>query len=143
FGLWSLRAINASDGRLRGAPVAIAGLITGLLGLLPMVLGVVAIIALHLRATSQEMECHNNLRVLGIALNKYAEAQDAFPAAAFGPAALPPDKRVSWMAALLPLMAENTKMGRGLPDLAEKIDQRQAWDAEANEEALNTTVRFF
>jgi hypothetical protein len=142
-GLWSLRAINASDGRLRGAPVAIAGLITGLLGLLPAVLGVVAIITLQLRATSQEMECRNNLRVLGTALNKYAEVQGSFPPAALGPADLPPDKRVSWMVALLPLMAENTKMSKGLPGLAEKIDTKQAWDAEANEEALNTTVRFF
>lgn len=143
LGLWSLRTINSSEGRLRGASVAIAGLVAGAVGLLPTLLGVGAIVLLKLRATSQEADCRNNLRVIGAALHQYALAHDSFPPAVAGPAKFPPEERVSWMATILPLMAEGTKQNEALAKLASKVDVGRPSDDEANEAARNTAVRFF
>src|SRR5262245_39329023 len=118
IGMRSLRAVNASDGRLRGARLAVAGMVLGALASLVTVLGVAAIVGLRMQDYSRRAECANHLRVIGVSLNKYADTHGTFPAATSGPAWLPPDRRLSWMAGALPLLAEGTRANATYQELA-------------------------
>src|SRR5262245_28706351 len=86
LGFRSLRAVNASDGRFRGARLAVAGMILGGIGTLLTVVGIAAVVFLRVQVDSRRMTCTDNLRQIGIALNKYADTHDRFPAATSGPA---------------------------------------------------------
>jgi hypothetical protein len=143
LGLRGVRAVNASDGRLRGRSLALAGMVLGGLGTLVTVLGTLAIVVIHLRTVSDRTECVNNLRQLGLALNRHVEAHGAFPPAAVPNRRLPPRRRLSWLAAVLPYLAEGTPAGKRYEALAGRLDLRQAWDAPANADAVRTPVPVF
>ena len=98
LGLRGLRAVNASDGRLLGRRLAVAGLALGGLGTLLTVLGVGGIVALKLREASNRTMSLNNLRQIGVALNKYADAHGHFPSGTWQSLTLPEERRVGWMA---------------------------------------------
>jgi prepilin-type processing-associated H-X9-DG protein len=143
LGLHGLRAVNASDGRLRGARLAITGMVLGGLATLLTVAGFGTIILLRWQQTSAQASCINNLRVLGVALNKYAEQHSHFPPATRNPANLPPPRRISWLADVLPLMAEGRPINADYQALAEKIDRDHAWDSPANAAVVKRPVRAF
>jgi hypothetical protein len=143
IGMRSLRAVNASDGRLRGARLAVAGMVLGGLASLVTVLGVAAIVGLRMQDYSRRAECANHLRLIGVSLNKYADTHGTFPAAASAPAWLPPDRRLSWMAGVLPLLAEGTRANATYQELAGRIDREKAWDDGANAAAAKARVRLF
>jgi prepilin-type processing-associated H-X9-DG protein len=143
LGLRGLRAVNASDGRLRGARLAVAGMALGGLGTLITVAGIGAIVLVRWQHTSTRASCVNNLRQLGVALSKYAEDHKSFPAATRTPAALPPPRRESWLADVLPLLAEGRPINSAYQKLADRIDRTRAWDDPANEAVVNTPVRVF
>jgi prepilin-type processing-associated H-X9-DG protein len=143
FGLRGLRAVNFSPGQLRGVRLAVAGMILGAVGTTLGVLGFAAIAAMQLRQNSDRVECVNHLRQIGVALNKYADTHKRFPPATGDPRRLPPDRRLSWMADTLPLLAEGTTAATRYQELAKKIDRTKGWDDPANVTALSTRIRIF
>lgn len=137
-----LRAVNESDGKLPGARLAAAGLVLGGIGTLITAVGFLAILFLKMETTSEKAGCMYNLRLIGMSLKEYADAHGTFPPATRDPAVLPPEKRLSWLSEVLPLLAERTKANAGYRALAERLDRSAAWDAPANA-AGAVTVRPF
>jgi hypothetical protein len=92
------------------------------------------------RESSQRMQCANNLKQMGLALYKYHSCKLGYPAAGFlSPETssdngrysfstmsngLPPEKRLSWLVALVPYIEQDNVYSR--------IDTKQGWDAEEN-----------
>jgi hypothetical protein len=142
-GVRTLRSINASDGALGGARLAVAGIIAAVCGLALPALGVVAMLAISAQAASKRVECANHLRQIGVALNKYADAHEAFPPATQVPADLPPPRRLSWLADVLPLLAEGTRAAEAYQALSAKVDGQRGWDDPANAAALAARVGMF
>lgn len=143
LGLRGLRAIHAADGRLRGARLAMAGMTLGGVGTLLTLLGFVALILVGVQSTSRRLDCMNRLRQIGLAVQKHADVHGAFPAATRTPAALLPSQRHSWLADVLPLLAEGTKTHAVYEELAARIDREHAWDAPANASAAAEAVGMF
>lgn len=143
LGLRGLRAVHSADGRLRGAWLAMAGMTLGGVGTLLTLLGVVAIILVQVQTTSRRLDCMNRLRQIGRAVQKHADVHGAFPAATRTPAALPPGRRHSWLADVLPLLAEGTRTQAIYEELAARIDRERAWDDPANAPAAAEAVGMF
>jgi hypothetical protein len=143
LGLRGLRAVNSSDGQLRGARLAITGMILGALGTTVSLLGFGAIVAVQLRQNSNRVECANHLRAIGVALNKYADVQKRFPPATRDPRRLPPDRRLSWLADIVPLLGEGTAQAGRYQELVKNIDHTAGWAEPSNAAALATPVRLF
>jgi hypothetical protein len=143
LGLRGLRAINSNEEQWRGARLAIAGMALGLAGTVVTLLGLGTILALRQRASNNRVECIEHLHQIGLALNRYADAHKSFPPAARGPDSLAPERRVSWIADIVPLLQEGTPRNKPFQDLARKIDHSKAWDDPVNAKALATPVRLF
>jgi hypothetical protein len=142
-GVRTLRAINASDGALRGGRLALAGMVASVCGLALPALGVIAMLAISAQATSRRVACANHLREIGLALNRYADAKGAFPPATSVPADLPPPRRLSWLADVLPMLLEGAPRSAAYQGLAAGIDRRAAWDDPANATPLSARVGLF
>jgi prepilin-type processing-associated H-X9-DG protein len=145
LGLAGLRAVNGSAGRLRGRRLALAGMALGAVGTAVLAVGLVLIVVFHLRSVSERAECVNNLRQIGMAINRYAEAHNGeLPPGTVPNAALPPERRLSWMAAVLPDLAQGPPAGKKPAPkwhaLAGKLDLARAWDDPANAEAVGGDV---
>jgi hypothetical protein len=143
LGLRGLRAVNASDGRLRGRRLALAGLVLGGLTSLVTVVGVGALTAVHLRALSGRTESANNLRQIGQALNSYHDVRRTFPAAAVRAPDIPPEHRLSWMTEVLPFLGDRPRFRTAYQTLASRLDPLQPYDAPANSAGLDTPLRVF
>ncbi|MDR3639591.1 MAG: DUF1559 domain-containing protein [Isosphaeraceae bacterium] len=101
LGALSLRAINRSRGQVSGRGMAIAGIVTGSIGvlllpalILPAVQGA--------REAARRAQCANNLQQIALALMNYESANGCFP-----PAFSPDENgkpRSSWRVAILPFM---------------------------------------
>ena len=142
MGVRSLRAINASDGRLRGRRLAVAGMVLGGLGCAAAVSGSLALVFVELRVRSQRLECLNNLRQIGGAVLNYQSANNAFPPGAVPNVALAPEKRLSWLTALPPFLGQKTKDSREAQALYEQLDLSLAWDADGNAMIAHAAVPF-
>jgi prepilin-type processing-associated H-X9-DG protein len=141
FGYWCLYRINASDGRLRGRFLAHLGIALGALTTVALLVGGVAIGINHLRAVSGRVECVNNLRLLGGAIQKYHDNHgDTYPTGAHGPAELSPERRLSFHAAVLPWLEQRPGVAVNYAAIAGKLDFQEPWDAPANNAARTTTI---
>lgn len=147
LGWLGLRAINRSDGRIKGRPLAVAGMITGGIGTVLSVLGLAAVVVLDLRATAQRATCANNLRRIGQATNFYHSDHKLLPAGTVPNPRLPPERRLSWYVSVLPYAGHVTRPAKGgqpKPSAEEKlygmIDRTKAWDDAANRQAVNTSL---
>ena len=143
IGLTSLRAIHASDGRLRGRRLAAAGMVLGGLGCLAAVLGLLVIVFTTLHVRSQRLECLNNLRQIGGAVLNYQDANKTFPPGTVPNAALPPDKRLSWLTTLPPYLEQKTPAAPTMRALADRLDTSLAWDAGGNATVAHASVPLF
>jgi prepilin-type processing-associated H-X9-DG protein len=142
FGYRGLHAVNASDGRLAGRGLAVAGMTLGGIVTLVGVVGTVALILARVRTTSERAECMNNLRVVGKAVASYQINDHVFPRAVVPLDGVPPEERASWDAAVLPYL--DVKGGTTKwQSLAGRLDLTQPWTAAANQEAQTTYVPFF
>jgi prepilin-type processing-associated H-X9-DG protein len=141
LGLQGLRAVNASDGRLRGRNLAIAGMVLGACFTALTAAGVAALGLLWVNDKGRQMECADNLRQLGRAINLSAtHNNERFPSAAWPQPALPPEQRLSWLAGLLPYLDQKKDgTGRWQP-LASELDPQQGWEAPANRSARATPI---
>lgn len=142
-GLQSLRAINASDGRLSGRRLAAAGMVLGGLGCLATVLGLLMIVFTTLQVRSQRLECLNNLRQIGQAVLKYQDTYKTFPPGTVANAALPPDRRLSWLTTLPPYMEQKTPTAQAMQALVDQLDPSLAWDAGGNAAVAHTAAPLF
>jgi hypothetical protein len=70
----------------RGDRQAVAGMVLGGLGALIAVAGCAAMPLIHWDLTSRRASCANNLRLLAVALNRYADTPKSFPPARHTPA---------------------------------------------------------
>lgn len=133
LGLRAVRAINGSDGRLRGRRLAVAGLVLASVTTVVTVLGFVALLLLYAQDKSYLAGCTNNLRLIGQAVNRYSDHDNGhFPPATVANASLAPEQRLSWEAAILPYLAEGTPAGKKWVELSGEIEFKEAWDAPAN-----------
>ena len=141
-GVRALRIINASEGRLRGRRLAVAGMVLGGLGCAVGLFGTLAVVLVELRVRSQRLECLNNMRQIGGAVLNYQSANDAFPPGTVANAGLPPDKRFSWLTTLPPFMEQKSKTARDAQALHEQLDLKLAWDAEGNATVAHAAAPF-
>jgi prepilin-type processing-associated H-X9-DG protein len=133
LGLRGVRAINASDGRLVGMRLAIAGMALGALTTVVTVLGIGAIVLVHWNDRSERVGCINHLRLIGQGVLAYKMAhRGAYPRAVVPNPDLPPEKRLSWLAAILPYLHEGTPAGKRFEQLGAELDRERAWDSAAN-----------
>ena len=105
---------------------------------------------LHLQTRSEKIRCTDQLRRIGKALNLYHMQHDVFPTGTIVVDRLPPEKRLSWMAALLPHMdlmsaaslPNTAPLPRGMA-LESRLDLSQAWDAAENRPVADTWLSWF
>jgi prepilin-type processing-associated H-X9-DG protein len=143
-GFRAVRAINSSDGRLRGRRLAVAGLILGSVTTLVTILGSAALLLLFIQDKSHLAGCTNNLRLIGQAVNRYSDHHDEqFPPGTVSNASLTPERRLSWEAAIVPFLSEGTPAGKKWEELAGEIAFQEAWDAPANEKPHQVNVAPF
>jgi hypothetical protein len=140
FSYRGLRAVNLSDGELGGRRLAVAGMVLGAIGTLLSVVGFLAIVLIPFLSLSHRAECMNRLRMIGEGLNVYAQERDAFPPATRDPQRLAPDRRISWMADVLPRMAPGGRPQARFAEIASKIDREAAWEDPQNAGARNSPV---
>jgi hypothetical protein len=77
--------------------------------------------------------CGGKLKTIVLGLHGYQVDQKGFPIATWPNPNLPPEKRLSWYAAMQPYLDN--------PELWEMLDKSQHWDAESNHLAESTRVR--
>jgi prepilin-type processing-associated H-X9-DG protein len=142
LGLLGVRAVNMSDGAVRGWRLAVAGMVLGALGSLVTLVGVGLIVITHLTVRANRLDCVNNLRQLGMATARYGDAHDnTFPPAAVPNPKLRPERRLSWVAILLPYIGERDSVtNKRYKALADKLDLSRGWASPRNAELLNTAL---
>lgn len=157
LGLIAVRNINASDGRLRGRSLAVAAVLVGVGTVIVGAISMVSVGLLALRETSHRTTTQEHFRRIGIALNQYHDYPPpelrAFPPAGLPNANLPPDRRLSWLAGLLPFLDQTLLPGPdGKPRASpagkaltvwEGLRPDLAWDAAENRDAINTSLAVF
>jgi prepilin-type processing-associated H-X9-DG protein len=150
LGYFSLRWINFSDGRLRGRGLAIAGMVLGGLGTVTAVVLLAARALADVREKAHSAECTENLHRLGLGLNLYDDDFKSFPPGTVPNDALPPERRLSWVALILPYMepdappndkATARRVSRE-KQVFRQIDFGRAWDDDGNRAAVETRLRF-
>lgn len=132
-GVQAIRTINRDDGRLRGRSLAIAGLALSAVVTVLTVIGLVTMVLLYVQEKNHVAGCANNLRLIGLAVNRYSDLHDHhFPPGTVLNPALKPPERLSWEAAILPYLSEGGPAGKRWEKLAQEIAFKEAWDAPAN-----------
>jgi hypothetical protein len=96
----------------------------GVVLLVLLVGGLVPISINRVRNASDITQCQNNLRSIGLALHNYHDFNHHFPPGTLPNAALPPEKRLSWVVDIYPVYMEGGVRSR--------LDKSKAWDAEGN-----------
>lgn len=146
LGFLGLREVNRSDGRLRGAGLAVAGMVLGGVGSLLFLVGLLALVLMNLREKANRVVCENNLRLIGFALNHYYDRHDVYPSGTIPNDRLPPGERLSWLVALLPYLEEPPASPQAGPTagerLYEQINKHRAWTDPANLPPVSQPVRW-
>ncbi len=144
FGYSSLYAINASEGQLRGRGLAIAGMVLGALGcLLGAGYGLFLTLG-YVQGNSARARCADNLRQIGQALYAYQENHDhVFPQATLPNSKLPPEERLSWLAAILPFAERKAPARQKWQTLIESINPDKSWEDPVHQVDRTTNVRLF
>jgi hypothetical protein len=150
LGFGGLREIHRAEGRLRGRWMAIAGIVLGGFILVADVLALGGYLIVQLRLGSYRAECTNRLRLVGMAVNLYQEANTIYPPGTLANPDLSPERRLSWLVSLLPYYVEReSKQRRGeqaesiFQTTWEGIDRTKAWDDEANRPATSRLLHAF
>jgi hypothetical protein len=140
----ALRAINHSDGRLRGAALAVTGLVTGGITLALLVLGSLAVVMITLRERSNRVECVNNLGQIGLAVTVDSDqAGHTFPSAVLPLPAHSPEEHLSWLAGILPVLEQRQDSPSPWQPLFSRLDHDRPWNDSVNRPATQTNVRRF
>ena len=94
------------------------------------VIGGFAILQIQLNQSADRVECVRNLKQLGLGLRNYVSKFDCLPIGSLRNAALPPEKRLSWLVEAWPYTGDGQRHF--------SIDRSGAWDSATN---LHPTVR--
>src|SRR5262249_48695183 len=112
--------------------------------------GGLVLIVFYLRQTSYRVECTNNLRQIGLAVNMYLTQHEVYPPGTIRNKNLPPPQRLSWLVSLLPyyidMESERRRSSREATSyfsVHAGIDQNKAWDDSVNREATAQYLRVF
>lgn len=150
LGWLAIRRSNASEGRLGGEKIAIAGMVLGLASAGLSLIGFLATIILPSWEANNRARCLNNLREIGQGANRYYDGspdnpkqKGRFPPAAVPNADLPPEERLSWFAELLPYLPPIGEKSRRQPARADFIAYDLGWKAKANDAAAHTNIAIF
>jgi prepilin-type processing-associated H-X9-DG protein len=139
-GVNALRAMNAAEDRVRGRRLAWAGIVLGGAGCAAAVVGLLVLVYTTLQVRSQRLACENNLRRIGAAVLNYHTTNNVFPPGALPNAALPPERRLSWLAALPPFLEQKAKDSPRMQILYGELDLSEAWDSGANAAVARSTA---
>jgi hypothetical protein len=144
LGWLALRAINGSDGRLRGHGLAVFGVVAGAIGTVAIGLGTLAIVVNAVRAKSQRTECEYNLGKIALAVNVcFNHSDKKFPAAIMPLPGRPPEEHFSWLAGLLPFLEERPDQTFPWKPLADRLDFDRPWNDPVNLPVDKTNVPRF
>ncbi|HEV3163146.1 MAG TPA: DUF1559 domain-containing protein [Isosphaeraceae bacterium] len=144
LGVFAIRDIERSKGRLTGQGMAIGGIITGAFGtvvLLPVMIALLLPAVQAAREAARRVQCTNNLKQIGLAQYNYESAFGHFPPAAITDAAGKP--LLSWRVAILPYL---TAAGPDDIDGAELFKQfhlDEPWDSPNNLPLLQKMPRAY
>jgi hypothetical protein len=132
LGALGLRDIGRSEGRLKGQGLAIAGMVTGGIGLVilgPLVLIGIALLlpAVHnVRVAASRVQSQNNMKQMGLAFHNYHDTYGTFPpAVVYSPDGKP---LYSWRVLLLPFLGEER--------LYRQFKLNEPWDSPNNKPLL-------
>ena len=142
FGLFSLRTINAADGRMSGRRLAVAALVVGGAGTLLWGIAFVWMILLSYCQAAERAACANNLRQLGLGVSLYADRRGVFPPATFPNPNLVPERRTSWIALILDFVDQKPATDRRFAEFQARLALDQPWDEPPNLEASRTVLPF-
>jgi prepilin-type processing-associated H-X9-DG protein len=92
------------------------------------------VIVAKMREAALRTRCTNNLRVMGLSLHHYHSSREQFPLAGLPNAALPPEKRLSWIVATVPFVESYNPYAR--------MDPGKGWEAEENRWAAGLRMRY-
>jgi prepilin-type processing-associated H-X9-DG protein len=129
LGALSLRAIKRSGGGVSGKGMAIAGIVTGSIGVL-LLPAVIVPAVLGAREAARRAQCTNNLKQIALAMMNYESANGCFP-----PAFSPDEQgnpRCSWRVSILPYMDPSA--------LYNSFNFSVAWNHPGNSTAINSRV---
>jgi hypothetical protein len=87
------------------------------------------------RQAARRSQSKNNLKQLALALHNYHEVNKGFPAGTHPNEKLKPEKRLSWLASILPYADQGP--------LFKRVDFEESWDDDANEFAANIRIPTF
>lgn len=87
------------------------------------------------REAARRSQSRNNLKQLALSLHNYHDTYKSFPAGTHANEKLKPEKRLSWLASVLPFVDQAA--------LFKTIDFEESWDDEANELAANSRIPTF
>lgn len=125
LGILGINEIKASNGRIKGHGMAVAGIATGIIGMLLVVLILPALLLPAVQAAreaARRAQCTNNLKQIGLALHNYHSANNTFPPAAITDKDGKP--LLSWRVAILPYI------DRG--DLYDQFHLDEPWNSPHN-----------
>jgi prepilin-type processing-associated H-X9-DG protein len=138
----SLREISASNGRLRGTGLAVAGLVLGILGtfgfipVFALLLGLLLPAVQKVREAAARVQSSNNLKELSIAMHNYESATRRFPPAALADKSGKP--LLSWRVAVLPYLSDPQAMA-----LYKRFHLDEPWDSLNNLPLANQMPQVF
>lgn len=127
LGALSLRAIKRSGGRVSGKGMAIAGIVTGSIGVLLLPALIVPAV-IGAREAARRALCANNLHQIALAIMNYESSNGCFPPA------FSPDEhgnpRCSWRVSILPFMETSA--------VYSSYNFSVAWDHPSNSTAISS-----
>jgi len=123
-GFLSFGDINKSGGKVGGKPLAIIGMVLGVIGCLATL--ILIPFGLSIREAARITVAQNNMRQMAVAAHNYESAFMRFPAAVSEP-----DREVllSWRVQILPFIDHQA--------LHEKFNQEEPWDSPHNKALLD------
>lgn len=143
LGYRALYRINA-DGRLRGKGWAVVGMVLGLAGTVFAVGWLVGVKVNDVWEKSRRASCIDNLRRIGKAVHSYHDAnQGVFPRAVVPHDELDPEKRLSWLAAILPYLEADRRDGTRWKDKWARLNPDLGWQAPENEPVVREHVGIY
>lgn len=143
LGLQVLRDSQAIDGSSRPRSIGLATMALGAVSTMLLLLGVAALIFLRLQSVSRRVDCSDNLRQIGLALNQFADNNNAFPPATKTPASLDPGERLSWYPDILPWLGEDPRRREVYQRVSSRVDSQHSWSAPENQAAREAVLRIF
>jgi len=106
---------------------AVPGVAVGVALLLPAVQ--------QAREAARRTQSKNNLKQIGLAMHNYHDVYNAFPQGAHPNDKLAAEKRLSWLAEILPFVEQK--------NLYDTIDFKKSWDDDANKASLQTMLPIY